>query len=184
MTVDTAADLRRVALEQFSAHGFHATSIQQIADAAGVAKASVLYHYASKEQLLEAVLTPALDALDAVIGRLPDGSADRAGRNEFLTAFVDFLFGHRLAVHIFVNQQTALTGVPVMARAEELINRISERHQANSSDLEEHMRFGIALAGAAYLLVQLDQGRSGPLPPLEESRSVLIAILTELIGGR
>ena len=63
----TAEGLRRTALEQFARSGYLATSIQQIADAAGVSKASVLYHYESKEQLLEAVLQPTIDELERLI---------------------------------------------------------------------------------------------------------------------
>ena len=54
----TADDLRRVALEEFAAAGYLGTSLQQIADRAGVSKATVLYHFTSKEVLLEAVLSP------------------------------------------------------------------------------------------------------------------------------
>jgi AcrR family transcriptional regulator len=40
----TSQDLRRVALREFAAAGYHGTSIQLIAERAGVSKASVLYH--------------------------------------------------------------------------------------------------------------------------------------------
>ena len=54
----TADDLRRVALQEFATAGYLGTSLQQIADRAGVSKATVLYHFSSKEVLLEAVLSP------------------------------------------------------------------------------------------------------------------------------
>ena len=42
--------LRDIALTEFATAGYAATSLQRIADLAGTSKASVLYHYASKEQ--------------------------------------------------------------------------------------------------------------------------------------
>ena len=63
----TADELRRVALELFASSGYHATSLQHIAEVAGVSKASVLYHYSSKEVLLEAALSPAIDRLGEIL---------------------------------------------------------------------------------------------------------------------
>ncbi len=59
----TSDELRAIALDAFASSGYLGTSLQQIADRAGVSKASVLYHFASKEALLEAALTPAVDRL-------------------------------------------------------------------------------------------------------------------------
>lgn len=45
----------------FAAHGFDGTSVQDIADDLGVTKQAVLHHFASKEQLREAVLDEILE---------------------------------------------------------------------------------------------------------------------------
>lgn len=180
----TADGLRRVALEQFAAHGYHATSLQQIADAAGVSKASVLYHYSSKEALLEAVLAPAIDELDRTVDELERMGTDDESRRAFIERFVDFLLGHRLAVHIFVNQQIALVDMPIMERAGARIQRIGGHFERTTEDVEEEVRFGIALAGAAYLLTQEGQWKEGPAHSPDALRPVLIRILADLIGKR
>lgn len=61
--------------------GFAATSLQHIADAAGYLKSSVLYHFASKEALLDKVLTPAIDRLDEILERFAahEGGVPPAG---------------------------------------------------------------------------------------------------------
>lgn len=178
----TADELRRVALEQFSTSGYLATSLQNIADAAGVSKASVLYHFASKEVLLEAALAPTVDAMDAIVGTLEGLDTDPQSRRDFLAGFVDFLLEHRLAVHVFVNQSDALEDVAVIERANALVGRIASHFERNAGSVEEKMRFGIALAGAAYLLAAAGRFKQGPQLDADEVRPVLIRILGELIA--
>lgn len=57
-----------VALERFAAKGFHATSMEEIAEAAGVTKPVLYQHFRSKRQLY-------LELLDDVGGRLMDAIA-------------------------------------------------------------------------------------------------------------
>ena len=174
----TADELRRVALELFASSGYHATSLQHIAEVAGVSKASVLYHYSSKEVLLEAALSPAIDRL----GEILDAASGLAGENRlrFLDAIVDVLLEHRLAVSIFVTQSAALQDVPIVERANAFIERIAAFFQANVDSPEEKMRFGIALGGTAYLLAQA--GHIDDFPGDEVVRPLLVRIIGELVA--
>ena len=174
----TADELRRVALELFASSGYHATSLQHIADVAGVSKASVLYHYASKEVLLEAALSPAIDRLGAIL----DDATGLAGddRVRFLDGMVDVLLQHRLEVSIFVTQSVALVDVPIVERANAFIERIAAFFQANVDSPEEKMRFGIALGGTAYLLAQSSHLEGFPAD--EVMRPLLVGIIGELVN--
>ena len=49
------------ALNVFSAHGFRGTTIDQIAEAAGMSKPNLLYYFASKEAIHRELLTSMLD---------------------------------------------------------------------------------------------------------------------------
>jgi AcrR family transcriptional regulator len=173
----TADELRRVALELFASSGYHATSLQHIADVAGVSKASVLYHYSSKELLLESALAPAIDSL----GRILDDATGLAGddRARFLEGMVAVLLNHRLEVGIFVTQSRALQDVPIVDRADAFIERIAAFFQANVDSPEEKMRFGIALGGTAYLLAQMSH--LDDFPSDEVLRPLLISIIGELV---
>ena len=53
---DAKGRILAVATQLFGAQGYEATSIQAIAEAVGIRKQSLLYHYPSKEQLLHAVI--------------------------------------------------------------------------------------------------------------------------------
>ncbi len=65
----------------FMEHGFEATSLRQLTAAAGVNLAAVNYHFGSKEELFQAVLTRRLDPMNQErIDRLERVERDAAGR--------------------------------------------------------------------------------------------------------
>jgi AcrR family transcriptional regulator len=55
---ETRARILTVALELFAGQGYAGTSIRDIAEAMGVTKAALYYHFASKEEILDAVTEP------------------------------------------------------------------------------------------------------------------------------
>ena len=64
------------ALQEFSARGFAGTTIDQIADAAGLSKPNVLYYFASKDTIHVALLQAALEMWLAPLREiLADGDA-------------------------------------------------------------------------------------------------------------
>lgn len=174
-------DLRDIALHEFATAGYAATSLQRIADLAGTSKASVLYHYSSKEQLLADAIGPALDNISALIATVRGGSFETDERREFLERFVDLLLAHREVVHLVINQSATLQDVPAIARAQDVMRDISAFFDIATSSTVEKLRFGIALAGAAYSLATanllgLDE------PPADEVRDALITVLSELLA--
>jgi len=178
----TADDLRRVALQEFATAGYLGTSLQQIADRAGVSKATVLYHFASKEVLLEAVLAPSLDQLEGILGQVGLAGLREGGegRIEFIERFVDFLLANRSAAYILLNQATSLVDVPVVERANSQIQLISTYFEENVGSVEEKVRFGVALGGAAYLLAGAPV--SFPEPDPGALRSALVTVLGDLLA--
>lgn len=170
-----------IALEEFATAGYAGTSLHRIADVAGLSKSSVLYHYASKDALLEAAVSPAIERLSEILTTMAARPITKASRKAFIADFVDFLLEHRLEVHLFINQGPSLVDVAVIDRANELVQRLAEYFASTSMTVEHQMRFGIALGGAAFMLVsqqtvELDCG------PQDETRSALITILTELLA--
>ena len=66
--------LTEVALRVFAERGYDGASMDDVARAAGISKASIYHHVAGKEALLERGLRRALDALFAVLSE-PDSSS-------------------------------------------------------------------------------------------------------------
>lgn len=174
-------ELRAIALDEFARAGYGATSLQRIAELAGLSKSSVLYHYASKEALLEAAIGPAIDRLEAILGPLASGGITSASSAAFLGDFVDFLMQHRLEVHMFINQGPSLVGVPVVERANRLVLRIADHFMSTSASTEERMRFGMALGGAAYTLCMIST-YDLEVPPADETRTALVTIMRQLLA--
>lgn len=177
----TPLQLRTVALQEFATSGYLGASIARIAERAGMSKASVLYHYASKEALLDAVVDPAIEAFAALLDRATDQSGGLAADHDFIEAFVDFLLQYRLEVHLFMNQRRSLEGVPVMARADEIVRRVVAFRRERSTDVLDELRFGIALGGAAYCLVNRDDFEADPVDE-QSLRAGLIAVMSELLS--
>ncbi|GBC62690.1 TetR/AcrR family transcriptional regulator [Desulfonema ishimotonii] len=59
--------IRAVAVDLFFKKGYFATSISEIARGSGIQKASIYYHYASKEELLFSILEATMDDLTACL---------------------------------------------------------------------------------------------------------------------
>ena len=173
--------LKQIALEEFAAVGYLGTSLQHIADKAGVSKSSVLYHFESKEALLEAVLTPAIDAMEALLTSTVASLRAPGGPDRYVVEFVDLLLDNRLAVHIFINQGQSIIDLPVIHRANRIVRSLAASMTSEFSSPRQQIRFGIALGGAAYILVAAaNWGAASTLPP-DETRAALISVVRELL---
>jgi AcrR family transcriptional regulator len=180
--VRAADELKHVALEQFATVGFAATSLQHIADQAGYSKSSVLYHYASKEALLEAAIEPAIAEFEVVLGEFLAGRG--SGRRRLLVdRIVDLLLEYRQAVHVFLIQGPSLSDLPIIARANAAVRRLAAAISEERESVADQVRFGIALGGAAFLLTA---GRTfaddDHLPADDELAVTLRAVLADLLA--
>lgn len=179
---DPAAELKAVALQLFVETSYAGASLQQIADAAGYSKSSVLYHFASKEALLEAALRPAV----ARLGELLDDSVSRISdarlRTAFVDEFIDFLLVYGLEAHIVINQGQSLAGIPIIDEAREFIVRLGDAFKSGLSTTEQRIRLGVALAGAAYV-VATGVSLQGTIDtePIDDLRRSLVGVVTELL---
>lgn len=176
-----SAPLLQSALKQFAAVGFDGASLQRIAADAGLSKSSVLYHFASKEALLDAALRPAVEDLAVLVEEMV-ALADDASRRAFLVRFVDYLYEHRLAIAVIFNHGQALHGHAVVDEADALVRHLAERLKPDGSADRSMLRFGVALSGAAFMLVAADRWSLNHVPD-EEVRAELIDVLGEFVLG-
>jgi len=143
------------ALERFSLQGIAATSLQDIADHASSSKGNVLYHFTSKEHLVDVVLLDALQAIEAIVleARGDPVLVDADSREGFVARFIDFLLEHRQGVQIIVSHPYLADSIPALRQAQELMGRLARLFAADATEQSESLRFGIAVSGATYALV-------------------------------
>jgi TetR/AcrR family transcriptional regulator len=89
--VDNSAQIRVAATKLFALRGYEGVSLQAIADAVGVAKQTLLYHYPSKESLRRAVLNNVFEhwrrTLPAILQAVTSGKRRFTALTEELIRF-------------------------------------------------------------------------------------------------
>lgn len=176
----TRDTILQAALERFARVGYLGCSIQQIADDVGTSKSSVLYHFDSKEALLEAAMAPALSAMESLIDTMPELRHERKeAAPGLITRFVDTLMAHDAAISIFISQRGALQGVPAIERANAIVDTIARRLVLEAPTPRVLTRLSIGLAGVAFILGASLTTELDHLDPLE-MRAIFIETLLEL----
>lgn len=120
------------ALRLFAAHGFRGTSLQDIASDAGCSKASLLYHFTSKDAILTELLTPAgqgLAALDAELAGLEGEEAAVAA----VTGYVDLALRFRREIRILFENIPEMACHPALA-VPEMTDRLLDALAGRSQD--------------------------------------------------
>jgi AcrR family transcriptional regulator len=92
---DTKTEIHRAATELFSTQGYEKTSLREIAEQVGITKASLYYHYSSKQDLLRAIVGTFLDDMSRVLGLVEDVPWSPETERELLGAYVDVVIAHR-----------------------------------------------------------------------------------------
>ena len=174
----------QVALRRFAHQGIAATTIQDVADHAHVAKASVLYHFSSKAELVNHALTPSLDALEVLISGMEDHTPGSPRmREDFIRSFVDFLVDHRLATHVVVSHPYLTDDISSLGRAQVMMGRMAQAVSEQTTGETDRLRFGVAVSGATYALVS--SGMLG-IETLDEEnlREGLHTVLSDMMLSR
>jgi len=141
----------------FAERGFDGVSINEVALAAGVCKANVFHHFATKQDLYERVLTQACDAFGRSLDALELKERDLAGRLRRLVEWHNaFLHqrphGTRLILRELTGSPTALERSPVFP----LIQRNFDRVVSLLSEVSDKLREGISPALVAKVVLSLN----------------------------
>ncbi|WP_370943127.1 TetR/AcrR family transcriptional regulator [Amycolatopsis sp. cg5] len=178
---DTRTRLLTTALRLFTEHGVEGTSLQMIADALGVTKAAVYYHFKTKDEITEAVAEPGMRELAALVEEGLKVRRRGAQIDFVLEGFVDLVVRHRSLVALFSSD-------PGIARALErgfhtsvdmkdgLITLFVGEDPDVSGVITAHVLLtGLALTGGAPTLADLDD---------ETLRASLLEVGRKLLGRR
>ena len=122
------------ALDLFGAHGFDGTSLQEIADRLGVTKAAMYYHFRTKDELLLALVRPALDELI----RLVEANGSRESRHQSrgieVAGYVDYLLRHRRLAGYLVRDAAAMSRPAVLELTTRLRGKVESMLLGDGAD--------------------------------------------------
>jgi AcrR family transcriptional regulator len=107
----TRHEIVRQAMNLFQAKGYSATSLQDIATAAGCSKATVLYHFNGKPAVLAAVLEPAAADLAELI-RTADGLSRDKAQEFAIRRFTDLAVVHRGVIDVVQDILPVIDEIP------------------------------------------------------------------------
>ena len=132
----TRQRLLELAVERFGERGYRATSVSEIARAAGLTQASAYAYFASKQDLFIAALDSDATALVLEAGARADGEAITDLPLQFLVELFEGVDAHPLARRVLAGQETEvhvfpeLVDLPAIRLATEVIvGKLTEAQQ-------------------------------------------------------
>jgi AcrR family transcriptional regulator len=121
---DTRTRILDTALELIAEKGFAGTSTRELSERLGFTKAALYYHFRTKDDLLAALITPALDDLAALVhDATPRASA--AARREILSRYVDHVATHLTLIQV-LSQDPSVVHRPAFDASLELYARLAK----------------------------------------------------------
>ncbi|MCW3011567.1 MAG: TetR/AcrR family transcriptional regulator [Solirubrobacterales bacterium] len=104
-------DILEAATEVFSVRGYHATSMQDVADALGMRKPSLYHHVRKKEDLLYAIHDRLIDGLVAqTVAAVSTGEPSALRLRAVLRVAMDLVANHTREVRVFLSDADAIEG--------------------------------------------------------------------------
>jgi AcrR family transcriptional regulator len=142
----TRARILDVALELIAKQGFAATSTREISERLGFSKAALYYHFRTKDELLNAIVAPAMAHLSAVVGGKSARSA--AGpRRELLAAYIDLVATHEALIRV-LSEDPSVNNRPALLAAVPLYERLTQLLSGKDEpDTSLRARVRVALGG-------------------------------------
>jgi AcrR family transcriptional regulator len=144
---DTRTRIQDVALQLFNENGYEATSLREIADAIGVTKAALYYHFKTKEEIVTSLVDDRIQTLDTLFTwglTLPRTSE---GRREFIQRYASELFvgNHYDTMRFFERNPTALRDHPSGERVREQMMSVADYLSEPGAPPRDRLRASLSL---------------------------------------
>ncbi len=141
---DTKARIQQAARELFARRGVQQTSLRDIAEALGITKPALYYHFDSREALLVSILEPLLADMDAFVeARESAGLAPRA----VLSDYFDLLHRHRDTLDMLVRDLATIGQLDLVQRMLAWRGRLLTLLVGPEPSLAAQVRATVAIGG-------------------------------------
>ncbi|PSL05311.1 TetR family transcriptional regulator [Haloactinopolyspora alba] len=174
---DTAACIREVALDLFSRQGYERSTLREIADALGISKAAVYYHYRTKVEILDDLLRPSVEGEESIISDAEaDASAlaDAAHRRALVERYVDLLLANRRVTTYALNDLAGIANSTHLERMRHNDARLVSLLANGDLSVQQRVRTAAAM-GAMVAVLAL------PDVPEDVLRRELLAVVREVL---
>lgn len=105
---DTRGRIRAEAIALFTERGYATASLREIADRVGITKASLYYHYPSKQDLLVAVVKPLMTDWREIVVAAEATPHTPAAVRAVLERCLDTMLAHRGVANLFIRDAAAV----------------------------------------------------------------------------
>ncbi|WP_030618355.1 TetR/AcrR family transcriptional regulator [Streptomyces sclerotialus] len=163
------------ALHLFATRGFKGTSLHDIATLVGCSKASLLYHFTSKDAILTELLTPAGEGLTALDEQLAGLTGEEAARAA-VTGYIDLALRFRRELKVLFEDIPAMTSHPALGICPGTVDRLLDALAGRSAEHSDVVAAYMVL-GAVFIT-----GASDVDVPDEELRTHLIRGALRTLG--
>jgi len=168
---DTKQEILSAATRLFGDFGYRGTSLADIAHEIGYCKASVLYHFASKEALLAELVAPVEVDLHALLVRVSALPLARARRSA-IEGYADLTVTHRATVAVLLTEEPLALQDPRLR----LYERLVEVLQGEERDTQARVAAIMVIVGIAAACTEYSD-----LPPAQ-LRPALVAVALRTLG--
>ncbi|MDT3399865.1 TetR/AcrR family transcriptional regulator [Streptomyces sp. B1866] len=191
----TRQKLFDAAVTLIAEQGFSATTVDEIAERAGVAKGTVYYNFASKTVLFEEVLRHGVDSLTASLRAAGEetvrhGGGHVAALDAMIRAGLDFVARHPSLTQLYVAElwRTNRAWQPTLAAARrQAVEVIESVLRDGVADGELGKELDIPLTASALfgmvLVAALDWQSYQPRRPVGDVHAALSLVLQGRVGG-
>jgi AcrR family transcriptional regulator len=109
-TPGTRARIQQIAIELFSENGYEATSLREIAERLGVTKAALYYHFKTKDEIIESLVSDQIARIQQLLDWAKDQPRTIETRREFVRRYAEMLavHDHHKLMRFFERNQSSM----------------------------------------------------------------------------
>jgi AcrR family transcriptional regulator len=176
----TRARIQEIAVGLFTEQGYDKTSLREIAEALGVTKAALYYHFKSKEDIVRSLLEDYFGQIDALVTWAQGEPPTAETRAEILRRYVSIVAEGEAAFRMLHQNQAAVQGLASSKNTGELfrerLGSLIALLTGPGAPLQERLRAAMAIGGISMGWMMF----SREMPDRDALSAAVVQVATEI----